>query len=382
MARTARGDQAHVLARLRVAPRWTPPKRETPMRPDIIAIVSPRELRYMEYFLGSERFEEDEQEPYRASVEAFRSRGYRVEAGGDQDISSCARILFWNAYNMSDGVGLRGVCRQAARVALGRRRSPLPRDWVGEASRVKMRDRLVLIAFEPSVVAPDNYWPSMHRQVGRVLTWDDDLVDGERFFKFRTPVPAHRTPLDGPPFEQRKLLTHISYGSKTSRHRGELYSERRRAVAAAEQLLPDQFDLYGWAWDKLPVVPRSYRGAVANTSETMSRYRFAFCFENNCNQRGYVTEKIMECLLGGCVPIYLGAPNIAEYVDPKAFIDMRRFGGYEALIDYLLRVDAVAHEEMVGAGREYLESESFRQFTTPAFVEQMLRGLGLPASPT
>jgi hypothetical protein len=351
------------------------------VRPDIIAIVSPRELRYEQLFLGSERFEEDEQEPFRAVVEACRSRGYRVEAGGDQDISSCARILFWNAFNMSDGFGLRGICRRAARTALGRRRSPLPRDWVGEASRAKMSDRLVLIAFEPSVVAPDNYWPSMHRRVGRVLTWDDDLVDGERFFKFRTPVPARHTRLDGPPFEERKLLTHISFGSKASRRRGELYSERRSAVAAAEHLLPGQIDVYGWAWDKLPEVPRCYCGAVTNTIETMSRYRFALCFENNLNQRGYVTEKIMECLLGGCVPVYLGAPNVAEYVDPKAFIDMRRFGGYEALFEYLTRVDAAAYQEMAAAGREYLESESFRQFTTPAFVEQILRGLGLPAPP-
>jgi hypothetical protein len=343
-----------------------------------IIVVAPREPRIYGLFFGTEPAAEDEHEPYRDLVLACAELGYSVEPAADQELTECRHVIFWNAENMSDGIGLRGVTRRAARKAFGRAREPLPRDWPVEAVRLGLRERLVLLAFEPNVVCPDNYWPSMHRQVGRVLTFDDDLVDGRRFRKFHVPLPLTAPPVQPPPFAERRLLTHVSAGAKTSRRRGELYTERRRAVAAAERLCPGQFDLYGWGWDRAPGgPPASWRGPVEHTWQVLQLYRFALCFENNRNHRGYVSEKLMECLRSGSVPVYLGAPNVTDYVDEGAFIDMRRFDSYEALVEHLRGVDAVQHAAMVEAGRRYLASERFRPFTAPAFVEQVLAALDL-----
>ena len=71
-----------------------------------------------------------------------------------------------------------------------------------------------------------------------------------------------------------------------------------------------------------------------NKTETISKYKFAVCFENT-SYPGYVTEKIIDCLVAGLIPIYLGAPDISEFVPEEAFIDMRKFNTWQELDNYV-----------------------------------------------
>ena len=50
-----------------------------------------------------------------------------------------------------------------------------------------------------------------------------------------------------------------------------------------------------------------------------SKYKFVICFENSKTD-GYVTEKIFNVFLSGAIPIYDGAPNIADYVNLNSFL--------------------------------------------------------------
>ena len=52
--------------------------------------------------------------------------------------------------------------------------------------------------------------------------------------------------------------------------------------------------------------------------DALRRYRFYLAFENTC-ETGYVTEKVYNGLDAGVIPVYLGAPDIADYV-PKGSI--------------------------------------------------------------
>jgi hypothetical protein len=46
--------------------------------------------------------------------------------------------------------------------------------------------------------------------------------------------------------------------------------------------------------------------------------------QENSISADYVTEKLFEAFAGGCVPVYLGAPNIEAFLpDPDAIVDMR-----------------------------------------------------------
>ena len=73
--------------------------------------------------------------------------------------------------------------------------------------------------------------------------------------------------------------------------------------------------------------------------ETISRYKFATAFENAI-EPDYVTEKFFEPLMAGTVPVYLGAPNIAEFAPgDHCFINVADFGSVGDLAKYLNELD-------------------------------------------
>jgi hypothetical protein len=53
-------------------------------------------------------------------------------------------------------------------------------------------------------------------------------------------------------------------------------------------------------------------------------YKFTLAFENG-NLEDYVTEKVYQALASGTLPVYMGAPNIREYVPDKSIIDVADF---------------------------------------------------------
>lgn len=68
----------------------------------------------------------------------------------------------------------------------------------------------------------------------------------------------------------------------------------------------------------------------------------------NSMTKDYVTEKVYDGLVAGCVPIYLGAPNIDKYIpDSNAIVDYARFGTPAALKEELERLarDQAAYEQ-------------------------------------
>nr|VFJ57199.1 MAG: Fucosyltransferase, N-terminal [Candidatus Kentron sp. DK] len=82
---------------------------------------------------------------------------------------------------------------------------------------------------------------------------------------------------------------------------------------------------------------------------TFARYKFVLSLEN-ASTVDYVTEKLFEPLMAGSVPVYLGAPNVAEFAPGEhCFIDVNDFEGPEELAVYLKRLD---NDE--AAYREYL----------------------------
>ena len=78
----------------------------------------------------------------------------------------------------------------------------------------------------------------------------------------------------------------------------------------------------------------AYRGPVPEKLAVLAAYKFSLCFENS-RFPGYVSEKIFDCFFTRTIPIYLGAPDIARYVPPQAFIDLTRFANYADARAYL-----------------------------------------------
>ncbi|KAM9976709.1 hypothetical protein ACTFIR_010553 [Dictyostelium discoideum] len=71
----------------------------------------------------------------------------------------------------------------------------------------------------------------------------------------------------------------------------------------------------------------------------LKRYNFAIAFENSLC-KDYITEKLWESLSVGTIPIYLGAPNIMEFLpDPGSIINVRDFKSVNDLVDYIKKVE-------------------------------------------
>ena len=78
---------------------------------------------------------------------------------------------------------------------------------------------------------------------------------------------------------------------------------------------------------------------VVDKMAALAQFRFTIAFENSLSP-GYVTEKLLQPLLAGSIPIYYGADEAKTDFNPKAFIFARDFGDMNSLIEHVLNLDA------------------------------------------
>jgi GT2 family glycosyltransferase len=223
----------------------------------------------------------------------------------------------------------------------------------------------VLGMHEPTVVLPGQYSHEVWQNFNYIFTSLDSLaMRSEKFVKIDHPA------FDGPhrgqyphsislgyhrPLEIKKIAICMISGNKTSKISGELYSKRVEAAHWFHNHSKIPFDVYGRPpFSQL----QNYRGELATSEQkysTLSRYRYSLCFENIYHlvwSQGYVSEKILHCLMCGTVPIYLGCSNIENYVPLDCFIDFRRFAGLSDLNHFLTRIsdsDYRAYLDRIGA---------------------------------
>jgi hypothetical protein len=77
---------------------------------------------------------------------------------------------------------------------------------------------------------------------------------------------------------------------------------------------------------------------LRDKGKLMRKYPLYFSFENQCSS-DYITEKLWGALAaGGPVPVYFGAPNVAEHVPRGSIIDANGFESLEALALHLSAV--------------------------------------------
>jgi hypothetical protein len=275
---------------------------------------------------------------------------------------------------------------------------------------LKRRADVVLGAFfamECPIVEPSLFraLPRVARHFRRVYSWSDS-PSLERFTGQPLELHSFRWPQSFDDVHEdlwrqttgRKFLVMINANKLPRIYWQELYTERMRAVEFFVRT--GEIDLYGKGWDnpsmrvgktwvpwtfrlpwlalqkryerrfpdpRLVAVRQAWKGVVASKAETLAQYDFALCFEN-CVLKGWITEKLFDCLFAGTVPVYWGAPEIREVVPPDCFIDMRDFSGYPALRDFLKSRSAEHLRQYRRAAREFLASAQYRQFNRESFT--------------
>lgn len=127
-------------------------------------------------------------------------------------------------------------------------------------------------------------------------------------------------------------------GNKFSNIPGELFSKKIEIAQWFYENSETKLDVYGYIlFHQLP----NYKGQLMPYPlkfQTLSQYRFSLCFEKIYHpiwSMGYLSEKMLDCLMCGTVPIYLGCYNVAQYVPAKCFINFPNFESYAELNKFL-----------------------------------------------
>lgn len=230
------------------------------------------------------------------------------------------------------------------------------------------KEKSILFLWEPRKVNLD-YCSYFYR----VYIHDDRIVDGKRFHKFYYP---YLMPMltDMPAFEERKLCVLITRN----------WTEHRSKIVKFFQKKPfGEFEFYGRD-PGLFSDSEMYLGKVPGTHSgdeklaLLKHYRFCFCFEN-CFNPGYISEKIFSGFAAGCIPVYLGAPNVIDYIPKNCFIDYRDFANNEELYRFLKSMSAATYQRYIECIQAFLQSEQGYLFTPEHFEEIIYEAIAEPS---
>ena len=223
------------------------------------------------------------------------------------------------------------------------------------------KEKLVLFVWEPDILSLDIY-----DAYSRVYTWDDELIDNVKFFRFNYPyLMPYRNNVHS--FQKRQLCTIVV---------NKWTEQRLEVVRFFEAHHPEGLTCYGRCPPGLRNVSM-HKGHIPGQHSgdqkisTLQKYRFCICFENTTGTFGYITEKIFSCFAAGCIPIYWGPNNIENYIPKSCFIDYRDFETNERLYQYIYTMSEETHKEYVVEIKKYLSSEQAQQFS-PKFFDDLV----------
>ena len=254
---------------------------------------------------------------------------------------------------------------------------------------LKTKKKMYLILLESEMIKPDNYFVENHTYFEKVFTYSSNLIGLNDKYVFQL-IPQYLEVNFNPKIKREKKLVLISSKKKSS-VKGELYSKRFEAIIYFDKNWYDQFNFFGFGWDKVEFKNKflnkilrllkinltiktnfkTYLGEIKKKNEVLNYYDFNIAFENTENYPNYVTEKLFDSFINGCIPIYWGAPNIKELIPNDLFIDMRDFANFENLKTYLLSLNNEQIYDWRIKILNYLKSDQCKTFSKEYFVENI-----------
>jgi hypothetical protein len=249
-----------------------------------------------------------------------------------------------------------------------------------------------LIATENPYICGLNCDESYLRNFNHVFTWNKNLMHLENvsqvFIPNQIEVSSFRT------FSERSIFSTLINANKGFSFvlETDLYKERLHTIQWYEKNAPNYFSLYGLGWDKPPpaytlknkFVRRLkrlgsqlfgykpfplYKGDIPLKSSVYQNAKFAYCYENVSDLPDYLSEKIFDAMLSGCIPIYWGTNTITELIPANCFIDRRKFESTAAVHQYLLGVTESQYLAYQNNILNFLLSPNAKKFDINSYVE-------------
>jgi len=172
-----------------------------------------------------------------------------------------------------------------------------------------------------------------------IFTHDQELLQLDDRFKW---VPAQGFWIKEPRvYDKSKLVSMISSNKN-------MFSGHIERLVWVE-MLKDKVDLYG----------RGFR-EIQDKEEGLCDYMFSVAIENG-SYRTYFTEKLLDCFATGTIPIYLGAPDVADYFIADGIIDINDFDSISEDM-YRSKIDAVTENLERAKKMEVLEDFIYENY--------------------
>ena len=111
-----------------------------------------------------------------------------------------------------------------------------------------------------------------------------------------------------------------------------------------------------------------------NLYEEISRYKFNFAPENS-RFKGYVTEKPLQAMICGSIPIYLGAPDVEKYLPKNTYIDYDFYHGRE-LCEYIEGMSETLYNKYRTKMKEFITSKQADAFSSHTFAQKLINIIG------
>ena len=178
--------------------------------------------------------------------------------------------------------------------------------------------RKIAILLEPPTPGKDthyHYVETYPEDFDHIFTFDKSLVDGGRFKWY---------PVGGSWLSAEKWLIHDK-----SKDVSLIASVKRRAPGhILRHQIAELSSLY-----EIDVMGTGYK-PIKSKATGLAEYRYSIVTESN-KLDDYFTEKLIDCMLTGTVPIYWGSPAIGDHFDMNGIIT---FDDLDQLADILINV--------------------------------------------
>ena len=145
---------------------------------------------------------------------------------------------------------------------------------------------------------------------------------------------------------------------------------RKQFIERLSQTNP-QFDFYGrFSRDAFSL--KSYRGLCSFKYRLLANYKYNLILENSPWEEGYITEKIFDALICGCMPIFHGTNKIFELLPKEWFYYLPSLDDAEVeKLNKFLQTDAYL---VVAKNRDNIAQYIDQKFGFYSMIEKFLNG--------
>lgn len=230
------------------------------------------------------------------------------------------------------------------------------------------KENAYLWLFESPIQMPMPVLPHKAERYRKIFTYNRKILNDSQYVYLPDPYQFDAWDETKADFNRKKELLVMVSRNYYSWPEKSIYFERRDLFKWFLQHHPSDIVVYGQAWERMwpelsleqkAAFAQQHKGYAQDKDAVVTEAKFGIAYEN-MRYDDYVSEKIYDVMNAGSVPVYLGAPNVSEFIPQNCFIDRTKFPNNEALYQYLKNMDEETYKSYIACIREFVSRPPHR----------------------